>query len=317
MHLIAAPFTALDENGELALEVIEKQAASLVGDLVQGAFVCGSTGEGVLFTREERMAVASRWCSFAGNELSVIVHVGHASIAEACVLAAHAEQVHASAIAAVAPFYFRPSTVEDLVECCRIIAAAAPRTGFFYYHIPSMTGVGLSMPQFLELASARIPTFRGIKFTDENLVEFRRCLEIAGDRHTVHFGRDEVLLPAMTVGARSAVGSTYNFAAPIYLRMADAYARCDLRTASRLQAVLHGFVRASSEHGGHVALKALSGVYGTPCGPCRMPLGGLSTEELRALQSRIEEVGFAAELAASRDWLRAYAASQAGRAVRQ
>ncbi len=48
-----------------------------------------------------------------------------------------------------------------------------------------------------------------------------------------------------------------------------------------------------------------------------MPLGALSPEELRTLQSRIEEVGFAAELAASRDWLRADAASQASQGVRQ
>ena len=78
LGLVAAPFTAFHTDGSLNLALIEKQAASLVANGVAGAFVCGTTGEGISLTVAERMQVAERWQQVAGPQLRVIVHVGHA-----------------------------------------------------------------------------------------------------------------------------------------------------------------------------------------------------------------------------------------------
>ena len=129
--LIAAPHTPMDEDRALRLAVIERQAAALVRGGVNGAFICGTTGEGLSLTTAERMAVAERWVQVAGDRLKVIVHVGHTSSAESAGLARHATKIGASAIATLPPFYFKPASVEQLVESCRPIADAGGDLPFY------------------------------------------------------------------------------------------------------------------------------------------------------------------------------------------
>src|SRR4051794_10669074 len=101
--LIAAPYTPFDASGDVNLAMIEKQCSGLVSSGVKGAFVCGTTGEGLSLTQDERMSVAQRWVDVVDEQLKVIVHVGHNSQREAMALARHAQEIGASAIAALPP----------------------------------------------------------------------------------------------------------------------------------------------------------------------------------------------------------------------
>src|SRR5512137_362417 len=102
--LVAAPHTPMHADGSVNLDAIEKQAARLVADGVTAAFVCGSTGEGVSLTSEERRRVAERWReAIRTRPLKLIVHTGHNSVAEAKALAAHAQESGAHAVGLMAP----------------------------------------------------------------------------------------------------------------------------------------------------------------------------------------------------------------------
>src|SRR5262249_39706172 len=140
-----------------------------------------------------------------------------------------------AAIAALSPSYFKPRSVEALVACCAEVASAAPALPFYYYDIPTMTGVSLPMPDFLAAGAERIPTLAGLKFTNSDRRAYRRCLHAGGGRFDLPWGYDEMLLAALAVGAKGAVGSTYNYAAPLYRRVMAAFAAGDLATARREQ----------------------------------------------------------------------------------
>ena len=124
--LIAAPHTPFAADGSLNLGVIEKQCDKLITDGVIGAFVCGSTGEGVSMSVTERKAVARRWVDVAAGRLKVIVHVGHTSVSDAAELASDAQAVGADGISALAPYYFKPVSVGHLMDFLALVAAAAP-----------------------------------------------------------------------------------------------------------------------------------------------------------------------------------------------
>ena len=62
----------------------------------------------------------------------------------------------------------------------------------YYYHIPTMTGVRLSMEGLVERAAVDLPTFRGLKYTDEDLMQLSRCLEFDRGKYNFMYGRDEV-----------------------------------------------------------------------------------------------------------------------------
>lgn len=290
--LIAAPFTALHPDGSLHLGAIEAQAQLLVRDNVRGAFVCGTTGEGASLSSDERRQVAERWRSVAGNRLEIIVHVGHASVVEACALATHAQQIGADAVATVAPYFFKPRGPAELVEFCAQVAAAAPALRFYYYHVPLFTNVFVPVADFLALAEARIPTLAGAKFTNEDLLDYGRCLDWAGDRFEIFFGRDEMLLAALGIGARSAVGTTYNFAAPLYHRVVDAWERGDHAAAQGAQRQARAMMTVFLRHGGLPAMKAVMQWFGVECGPYRSPVTNLTPAQQTALRVDLEGVGF-------------------------
>lgn len=290
--LIAAPFTPMTSAGELDLSVVERQAGKLIDDGVRGVFVCGTTGECSSLTVDERLKLAGRWKDSAGADLAILIHVGHACLAEARALAAHAQEVGARAIGACGPFYLRPARLEDLVDWCAAVAGAAPRVPFYYYHIPSVTHVAFPMAAFLEAARGRIPTLAGIKFTHEDLLDFGCCLDLDGGRYDLLFGRDEILLAALSLGARGAIGSTYNFAAPLFRRLWKAFESGDLGQAARVQREVRRFVAVLLRFGPLPAGKALMKRMGIDCGPVRPPLRPLAAEEEGRLFAELEKVGF-------------------------
>ncbi len=292
--LIAATHTPTDAEGQVNLDVIDAQACSLASNGCRGAFVCGTTGESTSLTVDERRAVADRWVAAAAEDLAVIVNVGHACLADAKTLAAAAQRSGADGIGAMGPFFIRPPSVEDLVEFCRQIAAAAADLPFYYYHIPSLTSVDFRMIDFLTVAAETIPNLAGIKYTHHNLYDFAQCLAFDGGRHDILFGRDEILLASLALGATGAVGSTYNLAAPLYRRIIDAFTSGDLATARKCQLKSIELVEVLSRHGSSLlaSAKAAMSRVGIDCGPVRSPLSQLTDQEVHALFADLDAMGF-------------------------
>ncbi len=291
--LVAATHTPFHADGSLNLAVVEKQAAHLLANGVNIAFIGGSTGESASLTVEERRALAERWFTVArGTGLKVVVHVGANCLADARALAAQAQQLGAAALSALAPSYFKPANVDALVDCCVDIAGAAPETSFYFYDIPVLTGVNLPMPDFLARAADRIPNLAGLKFTNPDLMAFQHCCESHDGRFDILWGLDEILLAALALGARGAVGSTYNFAAPIYHRLIAAFARGDLETARREQFRSVQLIRTLAARGFMGAAKATMKMLGVDVGPARLPNGTLSAEQAQKLRGELEQLGF-------------------------
>jgi N-acetylneuraminate lyase len=111
------------------------------------------------------------------QSFKLIMHIGCANVEDSKELARHAESIGVPALACTPPVFFKPETMEDLVVTMQSIASAAPTLPFYYYHIPSRTGVSVSMYEFFEAAHARIPTLVGMKYTHWNMIDFADCLK--------------------------------------------------------------------------------------------------------------------------------------------
>lgn len=296
--LVAATHTPFDADGQLNLRVVEKQAEHLLRHGVRMAFIAGSTGESHSLTVEERMLLAQRWAEVVrGSDLRFVVHVGSNCLADARRLAAQAQDLGAAAIAALAPSYFKPRTLDALVACCAEIAAAAPAIPFYFYDIPVLTGVQFSMPEFLSHAPKRIPTLAGIKFTNADLMAYQKCLHAQDGHFDIPWGLDEYLLAALALGASGGVGSSYNFAAPLYHRIIAAFQRGDLATARAEQFRSVQLIETLARYGYLGAAKALMGFLGVDVGPARLPNATLTGQQPTQLRADLEALG-------SFDWFR-------------
>ncbi len=292
--LVSAPFTPFKTDGSVNLDAIPGYARFLTGNGVSAAFVCGTTGEGLSLTLAERLAIAEKWTQSAGPKLPVIVHVGHTCLADARTLTAHAAKIGAAAVSALAPMFFKPRNVGELVDWCEAVASAAPTLPFYYYNIPSMTGVTIPVADFLAKAADRIPTLVGVKYTYEDFPDYTACVSAAGGRFDILFGRDELLLEGTKAGALGAVGSTYNYAAPLYLRMLDALRNGDEAKARTLQDTAIKMIAICNGVGvTHLAAsKALMPMLGVDCGPTRLPLAQPTATQIETMRTRLTEIGF-------------------------
>lgn len=290
--LIAATFTPLKPDGKLNLAAVEPVVEHLLSTGVEGLYVCGSTGEGPSLSSEERKRVAEAYVEAAAGRVPVIVQVGHNSLAEASDLARHAQASGADAISAVPPSYFKPASLDVLVACLQEVTDAAPDLPFFYYHIPQLSDVVVDVPELLERAREALPTLAGVKYSSMNVYELQACLEAAEGRYRLLFGVDEMLLSGLVAGAHGAVGSTYNFATPLYRKVTEALARGDLDEARKQQGRAVRLVRTISRYPAAPALKTVMSFIGLDCGPTRLPLTPLSGTAVSALRQELEALGF-------------------------
>ncbi|QPH40565.1 dihydrodipicolinate synthase family protein [Pedobacter endophyticus] len=291
--LIAAPFTPFDAEGKLNLGLIPSYYHLLKTNNVAGAFICGSTGEGVSLTLEEKMQVAEAWAAATKNdaEFKVMALLGGTCIADCKVLARHAYSIGLYAVSFTAPSYFKPANAGVLAEMCAEIAAEVPQMPFYYYHIPVLTGANIAMIDLLAAVS-KIENFAGIKYTHEDFMDFLSCMNFDNGKYDMLWGRDENMLSALVLGVKAAVGSTFNYIAPLYHHLLKAFEKNDFETAALLQQKSIDFIRLLGKYGGIATGKAYMKQINIDCGNFRLPVRNMSPEQFSAFSADVAALGF-------------------------
>lgn len=293
-ELVVAVHSPFHTDGSLAPEVVPLQAAFTARQGSKTVFITGSTGESHSLTTAEKIHLYDAWADAApDHDLRVIAHVGSNCLQDCQRLARHAEEHGFAAISALAPSYFKPAGIDGIIDWCAAIASAAPTTPFYYYDIPALTHFNQPMERFLTKATAAVPTLAGIKFTNPDLVSYRRALDVAGDQLDLPWGVDEMLLAALATGAKGGVGSTYNWSPALYRALSDAFLAGHLDEARRLQSVSIAMIDAIAATGFLGTAKALMTHLGVPVGPARQPLGNPTSANVSQLIQSLNDLGFA------------------------
>ncbi|XP_055480337.1 N-acetylneuraminate lyase isoform X3 [Psammomys obesus] len=295
--LVAATITPMTENGEINFPVIGQYVDYLVKEQgVKNIFVNGTTGEGLSLSVSERRRVAEEWVTQGKNKLDqVVIHVGALSLKESQELAQHAAEIGAGGIAVIAPFFFKSQNKDALISFLKEVAAKAPALPFYYYHIPSLTGVKIRAEELLDGIQDKIPTFQGLKFSDTDLLDFGQCVDQNHQRQfDLLFGVDEQLLSALVMGATGAVGSTYNYLGKKTNQMLEAFEKKDFTSALNYQFSIQRFINYVIKLGFGVSqTKAIMTlVSGIPMGPPRLPLQKATKEFTANAEAKLKSLNF-------------------------
>ncbi len=291
--LIAAPFTPMNADGSVNLKIIGDYYALLKRNKVSGAFINGSTGEGVSQTMEEKKSVCKAWADATkGQNFPVITLTGGTCIQDSIELAQYAQKVGLYGLALTAPYYFKPADIKQLAQCCVEVGNAVPELPFYYYHIPVLNGTSFPMISLVKELDNKLPNFAGIKYTHEDFMDFSSCLNFANGKYDMLWGRDENFLSAWVLGAKGAVGSTYNYAAPLYNDLMAAYERDDLKSARALQQKAIDMIELLGKYGGIATGKAYMKLIGLDCGEFRLPVKNMNKEQFGQFKKDAEALGF-------------------------
>ena len=277
--LIAAPFAPLNDRSEVMYDRIESYYDFLDKNHVVGAFINGSTGEGVSLSHKEKMKITEEWTSRAKvrKTVKVISLVGGTSYVECIENAIHAKESGVYAIALLAPYYFKPASAQQLAEFVSKVAERVPDLPVYFYHIPVLSGCNVSMLDFLKEAASYIPNLAGVKYTHEDFMDFLSCTHFMDGKYEMMWGRDENMLSALVLGTRCGVGSTFNYAAPLYIQMIEAFDKGDLVAARKLQQQSIDMIRLLGKYGGIATGKAYMRYVGFDCGEFRSPVKNMGS----------------------------------------
>jgi N-acetylneuraminate lyase len=289
--LITAPFTAFTPNNEVDLHMVDRQQKMYKQNGISGVFICGSTGEGAALTMQEKKALYAEWSRYSEPDFHIIAFLGGTSVKECRELAQYAAEYRLDAVAVTAPYYFKPANVEALADFCKQIADAVPDMPFFYYHIPVLSGVNFPMITLLEIMDGVIPNLAGIKYTYENMMDFQLCLNFKDRKYNILWGRDEMLLPALSIGAVGAVGSTYGYNAPIYNRIIELYNHGEIEQAAALQLTANRIITLLGKYGGGTG-KAFMKAIGLDMGSYRAPIRNLTDAQYSSLLKDLDAISF-------------------------
>ncbi len=286
--VITALVTPYDEDGEVNVKAIEQLVNFQLDAGINGFFLCGSTGEGLLLSEGERRLVAETVVDVVKSRAKVIVHVGALSTRVAVNLASHAAKIGADAIAAIPPIYFKVDQ-QAIKEHYRIIARASALP-LFAYHIPGATGVTITVDMIKDLLE--IPTLQGIKFSDSNLFEMANVIDVSENRLTVLYGIDQALLAALIMGAHGGIGLNYNILPRLFVKIYRSFTSGNVLQAQQAQHRVIEITRFLKKFDTMRTCKPILRWSGIDCGQLRRPLRPLTQEEERRLKIGLDKLGF-------------------------
>jgi dihydrodipicolinate synthase/N-acetylneuraminate lyase len=272
-YLIVATVTPLSDDGSrLDLDAVGPYMQFLESHGADGAFVAGTTGEGILLSLEERRRLAEAFRAAISGTL--VVHAGAQTTADTCALAAHASESGADAVAVIAPPYFALDADALSAHFVAAARASAPLP-FFVYAFTARSGYPIPTEVIRDVADSA-DNLAGLKVSES---PFERVVPYLDLGLPVLIG-SEPLIPAGL--AHGAVGSVSGMAAafPDVVRSAldDPWAENE----KRLRA-LRGGLEASGQF--IAAAKRVLGIRGVPVTPgVRSPLRRLRPEEAKRLE---------------------------------
>jgi dihydrodipicolinate synthase/N-acetylneuraminate lyase len=282
--LIVAAITPLTDDGTtVATDAIAPYATFLESHGADGVFACGTTGEGILLSLDERRVVAEAFRDALSGDL--IVHAGAQTTADTCALAAHAGEIGADAVAVIPPPYF---SLDDDALTAHFVAAAraAAPLPFFCYAFTARSGYPLPVAVIRRIAES-VDNLAGLKVSESPFDRVAPYLELG---LPVLIGNEPLIPDGVAHGAIGTV-SGMSSAFPDVVRAAvDA---ADDEAAARLRTL-----RAAMEASGQfiAAAKHVLRLRGVPVSTSmRAPLRPLTAAEASALDHDV--AGFLAPAA--------------------
>lgn len=202
-----ALLTPVDQDGAPEFGQLEKIVQLCVDQQLDGLYILGSTGQGVLFTEQQRVAVTQKVMEVAGTKLPVIAQVGSLNTRESIRLAQAAQQAGVYGISTVAPIYYQGGVNNSLAHY-RAISSSID-IPFFPYHVGNQSIFGGDARYYIDQILT-LPNIKGMKLTTQNLYEISLMHILAGDDLILFSGADELYCHATLCGTVGAIGSFFN-----------------------------------------------------------------------------------------------------------
>ena len=275
--IIPAFYACYEDDGSVSAERTQALTQHLIDKNVKGVYVCGSSGECIYQSKEERKLILENVMKIAKGKITVIAHVACNNTADSQELAAHAESLGVDAIASIPPIYFHLPD-HAIAQYWNDISSAAPNTDFIIYNIPQLAGVALSIPLYKEML--KNPNVIGVKNSSMPVQDIQMFKDVKGDD---------------SVGADGGIGGTYAVMPELFLAADAALKAGNIARAKEIQYKIDRIIYAMcSCHGNlYAVMKEILKMNELNIGGVRKPLASIIPEDMPQIEKCREMISTA------------------------
>lgn len=251
---------------------------------IEAVVICGTTGESPTLSDNEKLELFRRAKAYAGDSCKIIAGTGSNSTAHSVELSKAAEQCGVDGLLLVSPYYNK-ATPDGL--CAHYLSIAnSVRLPVILYNVPSRTGVDIPVSVYRRLS--RVPNIAGIKEASTDLTKVTKTLRACGGDLTLWSGNDDLITPIMSLGGQGVISVLSNLLPVETQTLCQAALDGDFDTAAALQIELQPLIELLFCEVNPIPIKAAMKLIGFDCGPCRLPLTELSTENQKKLEALLK-----------------------------
>jgi 4-hydroxy-tetrahydrodipicolinate synthase len=284
---LVTPFTA--DGKSVDEERLRALVDHCIGMGVHGVVPCGTTGEFVNMTDDEKKVVIKIVVDQVNGRVPVIAGTGSSGTDQTVEMTKYAKDAGVTAALIVTPYYLKPAD-RGIYEHYATIASEVDLP-IILYNIPQCTGVDLPWQMVEDLA--QIPNIVGVKDSSGQLKFILAVLEKVRDKINVLCGHDEVVVAGLAAGCSGAILASANVIADVWIQIYNHVKKGELQQARELQYKVQKIARIIAGSGA-VGTKAALNMMKIKVGPVRKPLsvgGELTYESREELRLDLEKIG--------------------------
>ena len=193
--LIAPILSPFNDDLSFNQELYNELATELLSTGCSGLAPFGTTGEALSVSSAERMAAIEGLIKSGVDPKCVIPGTGLCNLPESIALSRHAVELGCAGVMTLPPFYFKGMGDDGYFDYFEklIDGVDHPDLKIYLYHIPQVSGVGLSIDLVKRLRAAYPDVIVGIKDSSGDWDNTRRLLAIEDRLEREAAARDQIL----------------------------------------------------------------------------------------------------------------------------
>ena len=209
--LISPILSPFDDNLNFNQEMYNELAKDLLTTGCSGLAPFGTTGEALSVSNDERMQALENLIKSGISPNKLIPGTGLCNFPDTVKISRHAIELGCKGVMTLPAFYFKDVTDEGLFQYYErlIDEINHPNLKIYLYHIPQVSGVGLSIPLVKKLRSIYPDIIVGIKDSSGVWENTEQLLSIDG--LIVYPGAELPVIDAIKLGGPGCISATANF----------------------------------------------------------------------------------------------------------
>lgn len=284
--VITAMTTPLTADNKVDTQAIEQHVEFLIEKGVNCIYPCGTTGEMMNLSLEERELIAETVVNAVKGRVIVYIHVGAQTTEQTIHLAQHAEKIGADGIGVVTPPFFGLKDRAMVQYYKDVASSVSPDFPIYVYVIPQCAANDITAPVMQQIADA-CPNVIGVKYSWADCIRMKDYLNIRDGNFSVLFGPDRLFLPALSMGCDGTVSGCSGPMPEHFVAIYKAWMEGDTEKAKQEQKIANEICEIMKSGADMGIFKAILNFRGLTGGHMRKPLLDLDEQELEALKAQI------------------------------